>query len=175
MYYVYVLYFDEMPIYAGATCDPIGRYKAHYFDWDSCVRNLSRYQLVHNNKFVKMKLVYCNEEKHKVWNMEYKAIIALIRAGFATLNKNAQWHRCWPKPEAPIIHDPPIPIFPEVERLPQKLFTFEAIKHIIDSKNEILKQYGYEEHRHYNMDHSKSISRPIRDCRSKRTQLGKKK
>lgn len=174
MYYVYVLYFDEIPIYAGMTNCPITRYKAHFFDWDSNVRNFSRHHAVVNNKFITMKCVYCSEDKTAVCEMEDKAISALSMAGFNIFNKNIATWCNWKRQSFEITIDPPLPVFPHIKRLPQKLFTFERIKHVIDSKNEILKEYGHETHRHYNMDHSKSISRRIGNRRAKRSQLGSK-
>lgn len=148
------------------TNSPVNRYKRHFY-WQDCkTYNFIRYQAVVNKSFVRMKVVYCSPDIVDVAKMEAKAICAIFKAGFSILNSltpylyNSEYPHAYKNVE-------PLPIYPSIDRLPHKIFTKDIIQPIIDSQKQILNEYGYKEHRHYNMDHSKSISRPIRDKRAK--------
>lgn len=128
MYYVYILLLDDIPIYAGITNNPVLRFRRHYMANDCGTYYILRYYLFERNKLVKMKLVYCNDDRNKSFSMEGAAIYALHKAGFN------------------IINSPYKGIFPKVNdkrRMPHKIFTKESLQYINDNINEIKKEYGY--------------------------------
>ena len=104
MYYVYVLYYNSIPFYAGMTNHPFN-------------------PLNRNNGG------YCT--KHRIYTA--------------------------------------------VKRLPHKILSKETLQHVVDNQINILKEYGYEEHRYIDMDNPTGFGRSARYKYTKSKQLGKQK
>jgi len=164
MYYIYLLKWQGIPLYAGMTKRPVNRFKLHYYDPTCSTYKLVRYYLYHFRKPVEMEIVYCTSNELEANDMEGKAIKALGQAGFAVLNVNGTSYK-----------SEKIPVFDTVPEFNSKWISPFIYLDIYNQRIKIQKEYGYEEYRHNNLDYPKSISRPFRYRRSKRPQLGKKK
>jgi len=138
MQYVYVLYMNELPIYAGLTNNPIKRYLAHYYHYDSSLYSYAREMLALKGKLLKMKIVYCNTDRSVASEMEKVAIRVLHIHGFKIFNGGS------------------FVTINSRKRLPANLLTRTHLQHIINSQREILIEYGYNVDRYVNMDNSTS-------------------
>lgn len=166
MYFVYCLYMCDIPFYVGMTNNPIERYKRHYY-WNDCLTyNFIRYKAVNENKMMEMKVVFCSPDKQLVLGMEYIGIKELARNGFVSYNQTKLDY-------IPTQSEGRI-IYPHIEKFPHYILTQDALQHVLDNTLNILIEYGYEEFGHKYMDYAKSISRPIRNKRAARSQLGTK-
>ena len=166
MNYVYVLYMDDIPFYAGMTKNPIKRYLAHYYENCCETYSFTRKMLLERNKLMKMKVVYCHPERLNVAKMEIVAIDALRIQGFHPLN---------------IFHGHSVHYTREKnikQRLPSKILNLQLLSHIVDSQKEILIEYGYDPARYIDLDYAASIRKPIKSRprkkykHSKSSQLG---
>lgn len=130
MHYVYILLLDEIPIYAGMTNNPVLRFKRHYMANDCGTYFILRYFLFEKNKIVKMKLVYCCEDREEAFRWENKTITLLRQAKFSIIN-DGQYNITFPR------------LPNKGKRIPHRTFTDKLVRYIRDNQNEIHKEYGY--------------------------------
>lgn len=106
---------------------------------------------------MEMKLVYCSSNKAEIIKMEEIGIRALRNNGFITYNRTI-----YNRTSELITSN-----YPHIDKFPHHILTADVLKHVIDNTLNILDEYGYKEYRHEYLGYAKSISRRIRDKRSK--------
>lgn len=167
MYYVYVLYIDNIPFYAGMTNNPVRRYVAHYYYRDCLTYNKVRYYACERGKMMEMRIVYCSLDRGEILRLEAIAIDALWNGDFNPLNRTSSSIRYFFKHLNVVRVE-----YPAIERLRNNIINEKTLAHVVQGQINILKENNYDIDKYIDMDNPAGISQRIRNHNSKGAQLG---